>query len=633
MSIASEITRINNNIASAYTAIGTAGGTVPASANSANLATAIASIPSGGVVYDENYTTVGSPTITSEYLASGFNSSNGLISTSTMLSSSFSTFEIYTKIRTGSSNSSNQIFIGDTHSSACSVALNVAYNKFYLYLSSNNSSFDIASGVEGSHSVSTNTDYYVKLVYNGTNYVMSFSTNGTTYTPTITINSSTKVGTLTPTIGGWITSSVGLPFSGSVYLKDTYVKVDGVEVWRAVTEQQGGGDVAYRYNFNIVGDLQIDNSTMVASDFSSNNYIQLQTPFNPGNNPWEVAVKFKTSSNVTNTQQIFQSCLGSGNSGRYGININIDGSNSKFNFFCSSGSSSWMFDVYGSHTVQANKDYVIKIGWTGSTYYLDYSLDGQAFVRDISRSSSTAIYSPLINTYFGIYSSSNFIDYFRGTIDLSGTYIKLNNQVWWKPEKIYDGGLPVWVDNFSKVGNPASGYLATGFTTSNYLTQQLPALGNDFDIYMKLYIGTITSVGKVIFCIGQANSDAEYQNVGLFTSNSGQNLYAKTSNTNSSNVLDNVTQTAIQLTSASVHYIKIGSKSTGTYFYHSTTGFNNMSLMNSVSTPTSVPSKMMYIGRDPHYTAKDSFGNGAVYMNEFYIESNGVEVWRGAKQQ
>lgn len=47
MTIASEITRINNNIASAYTAVNNKGGTLPATQNSANLATAIGSIPSG----------------------------------------------------------------------------------------------------------------------------------------------------------------------------------------------------------------------------------------------------------------------------------------------------------------------------------------------------------------------------------------------------------------------------------------------------------------------------------------------------------------------------------------------------------------------------------------------------------
>lgn len=48
MSIASEITRINTNIANSYTAINNKGGTLPATQNSNNLATAINSIPSGG---------------------------------------------------------------------------------------------------------------------------------------------------------------------------------------------------------------------------------------------------------------------------------------------------------------------------------------------------------------------------------------------------------------------------------------------------------------------------------------------------------------------------------------------------------------------------------------------------------
>lgn len=48
MSVASEITRINNNIASAYTAVSNKGGTLPQTQNSANLATAINSISGGG---------------------------------------------------------------------------------------------------------------------------------------------------------------------------------------------------------------------------------------------------------------------------------------------------------------------------------------------------------------------------------------------------------------------------------------------------------------------------------------------------------------------------------------------------------------------------------------------------------
>ena len=48
MTIASEITRIQTNIADAYTACSNKGATMPASRVSDNLATCIASIPTGG---------------------------------------------------------------------------------------------------------------------------------------------------------------------------------------------------------------------------------------------------------------------------------------------------------------------------------------------------------------------------------------------------------------------------------------------------------------------------------------------------------------------------------------------------------------------------------------------------------
>lgn len=58
MTIASEITRINGNIAAVYTALSDKGATMPAAQNSANLANTVASIPAGGgdTVTAVNYT-------------------------------------------------------------------------------------------------------------------------------------------------------------------------------------------------------------------------------------------------------------------------------------------------------------------------------------------------------------------------------------------------------------------------------------------------------------------------------------------------------------------------------------------------------------------------------------------------
>ena len=60
MSIASEITRINGNIAAAYTAASGKGATLPATQNSANLANCIATISGGGAsLYGRYYVSGG----------------------------------------------------------------------------------------------------------------------------------------------------------------------------------------------------------------------------------------------------------------------------------------------------------------------------------------------------------------------------------------------------------------------------------------------------------------------------------------------------------------------------------------------------------------------------------------------
>lgn len=55
MSISSEITRIINNIAAAYTAASNKGATIPQAQTSANLATCIGSITTGGGGGSGNY--------------------------------------------------------------------------------------------------------------------------------------------------------------------------------------------------------------------------------------------------------------------------------------------------------------------------------------------------------------------------------------------------------------------------------------------------------------------------------------------------------------------------------------------------------------------------------------------------
>ena len=184
-------------------------------------------------------TTSAVPPIDSNGMASLFSSgSNKGIIADRAISNSFSTFEIATKIETSGSVSGGQIYLGAKDVSADAVALAVNNGKFRMWLSSNNSSFDITSGSDGSFSVQTYSTYYVKLVFDGSKYVFSYSTDGENYTDDIAVTSSTKIASFIPTLGSQVKgSSVNAAFSGGVYLYDTYIKTDNTIAWEPYGEK------------------------------------------------------------------------------------------------------------------------------------------------------------------------------------------------------------------------------------------------------------------------------------------------------------------------------------------------------------------------------------------------------------
>ena len=185
------------------------------------------------------------------------------------------------------------------------------------------------------------------------------------------------------------------------------------------------------YNFSIFGNLTIDNTTKVVSGFNTRNAIRLNNIFNLSN-PWELQLKFNTP--TPTTRQKLNGCIDSVDYKFPTVEFGRDG-NAKFIIDISSNGSSWdIADATGTYTILSNTDYWIRYGWTGTIYYLDYSLDGETFIRDIEVSSSTAAYQAPY--YMGIGNdmwSSSYQAPFLGSIDLSQTYIKINNENWWVP--------------------------------------------------------------------------------------------------------------------------------------------------------------------------------------------------------
>lgn len=218
-------------------------------------------------------------------------------------------------------------------------------------------------------------------------------------------------------------------------------------------------DVKYYDNFTVVGSPTVT-SAGIASGFTTDSYIQLIDAFNPANNSWEVQVKFTTSSNVTTVQEILHSRKGTGSSGKYGIGLSID--NTHFNFFCSSDGSDWLFDLYGTYTILTNTTYWVKIGWDGAEYYLEYSLDGETYTRDITNASTSAVYSPLTSSFIGVWNNGSFTNAFGGSIDLSKTYIKINDEIWWVPYTYHE----------EEITTQIPGILDSSITTDNWQQSQ-----------------------------------------------------------------------------------------------------------------------------------------------------------------
>jgi len=181
-------------------------------------------------------------------------------------------------------------------------------------------------------------------------------------------------------------------------------------------------------NITRVGNIKI-NSNKIASNFSSNDYIKTIVPFNPSNNLWEVKIKFKTGSDFSDDQSLFHS---SPADVRYGVGLWINKTSGTFNYFCSTDGNNWLFDLVGTFTCNLNTIYWVKIGWTGTEYYLDVSEDDITYIRDITYASEIPLFNALISTYFGIYYRNGMEYPWKGTIDFSDSYIKVNNNIIWE---------------------------------------------------------------------------------------------------------------------------------------------------------------------------------------------------------
>jgi hypothetical protein len=184
--------------------------------------------------------------------------------------------------------------------------------------------------------------------------------------------------------------------------------------------------------FTVVGTLT--NNDGVFSGFSKNNYIQIPQIITTTPTKYECVLCVKTPSSWNSSLEAEAIGLNALDYDFWmlrfetGYNSTIAGA---LTFSTKASSNSWSTTM-GSHGLLPNTKYYIKISWNGTKWTVAYSTNNISYTTTIthtaswpSNSSSFYCLGNSINSWSGNCP-------FRGSIDLNESYIKVNDELWWK---------------------------------------------------------------------------------------------------------------------------------------------------------------------------------------------------------
>lgn len=209
------------------------------------------------IVYVPNYEVIGSPTISDDYIASSLSGSNYFRSTESIPSTA-NTWELGIKFHTGTSfTGTANYFVGQI---GATISTGLYEGGPATNFGNGSSWFNGAVNLDTTYAA--NTDYWYRVSFDGTKYSIKRSTDGENFTEIAYLENSTHIATTLVNIG----YQPGSLFT-SIDLKEVYMKVDGVETWRAVTavEVDTSGSIDISKGYYNSGSAKIINGSMTKS--------------------------------------------------------------------------------------------------------------------------------------------------------------------------------------------------------------------------------------------------------------------------------------------------------------------------------------------------------------------------------
>lgn len=617
------------------------------------------------------YTKVGSPTIV-DNVVSGFSSSDYLTWSNTPSVSNPNTYEVGSKIHTGTGTFDRAVIIGNLN--AYCFGFEIKENKI-ISVVHGGSMYLQATGP----TVAGNTTYNLRAVYVASSHTLTLSVstdNGTTWTDYTKTNNNFELDLSEFTEGriGYRSSGSGYALNASVDLNQTYIKINdqlwfygknyttknmvpvpaGLEYNNTTTPSIGWANtntdrVKGPVNYTVVGEPTIVNG--VASGFSSNDYLNLPNISNFQS--FEQHVKFTTASLppldnmlIIGTHSLYA---------RWGLKINSN--NKMWGDIRYQLNGSWTGMSTGSFdfTLEENTTYYGKLVFENNRLYCGISTDDANWTYSTGNTlpEGAVLAWPSTGTnnagYLRIGGGTQYAA-FNGSIDLNETYIKINGQAWFgncpsefqqftpAPKGAMIGkddthslAVETYQDkgtvDYTIVGTPtiADG-VVSGFSSGNYLGASALLYDNTttpFNVNIRFARGSGTTNSTAFGCRSVV-SGTSYPRLRFYMSSSNKMSIALRDFTEDTTDGTAVTTTFSTALTEGVYYsanVNYNGIDTVTYTLYDNNGTELETITKTMKTKIS-SGQNIRIG--DYYNA--AYWNGSIDLNNTYIKVNG-QYW------